>query len=248
MMSLAAHFEPSPRARALAAGIALVGAAASPSIYALATLLLLCAVILTVQGNISFLLRFIIKLWLPLASGLFIVWGLIIKGSPSSGNGSGIANGVHFAALVSLRIAALAALFQAVVLSLQGLRLANFSRSLGLSPTATATVASIFNLWPDFARRAEQVVAARCARGLMSDRHIWTRVRQIPWVVRTLFVGSLGQSLDRATRWQAERLPDRLAEVLATGETREPNPLINAGWCVAAIVWATWAVWAFLCP
>jgi energy-coupling factor transporter transmembrane protein EcfT len=237
------HCEPSPRARALAAGITLVGVVASPSPYALVVLLVACVAILTTQGKINSFVRFIFRVWVPLSLGLFIVWGLIVRGSPGTGNGSGIADGAQFAALVSLRVAALAAVFQAAVLSLGGLRLVVFLRKLGLSPTATATVASVINLWPDFARRSEQVVAARCARGLMSDRHLWTRIRQVPWIVRTLFVGSLGHSLDRATRWQAECLPSRLADVAVRCETRQGSPLVNVAWCVASVTWTVCALW-----
>ena len=236
------HSEPTPHGRALAAGISLVGVVASPNLYALSFLLAACVLILLAQGKITAFLRFTIRLWLPLAIGLFIVWGLIIKGSPGTESGAGFANGVHFAALVSIRVATLAALFQAAVLSLEGLRLARFLRSLGVSPTGTATVVSIINLWPDFARRSEQVVAARCARGLMTDRRLWTRVRQIPWIVRTLFVGSLGHSLDRAARWQAESLPQRLSSVTASSKSPKSGLLASFCWCVAAMGWTSFAL------
>lgn len=237
------QLEPGPKALALAAVIALVGAVATTNLYALAVLLLACAAILTGQSKVNSLVRFMIRVWVPLTLGLLVVWGLIVRGSPGTGTGSGVADGAHFAAIVSLRVAALAALFQAAVLSLEGLRLARFLRSLRLSPVATAAIVSVFNLWPDFARRSEQVVAARCARGLMPDRRLWTRVRQLPWAVRTLFVGSLGHSLDRAARWQAEQLPTRLAEVAEAVQTAKPSRLIGLTWCSAALAWTAFALW-----
>lgn len=242
-MSLVVHFEPSPRTRAFATGIALVGVVASPSFHSLAILLLFCAGTLLAQGKIGSFARFLLTVWLPLALGLFLVWGFLVRGSPQTGNGSGAADGVKFAGIVSLRVATLAALFQAAVLSLAGLRLASFLKSLGLSPSATATIVSIFNLWPDFARRSEQVVAARCARGLMPDRHLWTRVRQIPWTVRTLFIGALGHSLERAARWEAESLPNRLAEASETVTQAKPSRWVNASWLAAAITWTILALW-----
>ncbi len=221
----------------------MVGVVASPSFYALAILLVFCTGTLVAQGKIGSFARFLVRVWLPLSLGLFLVWGFLVRGSPQTGNGSGAADGVKFAAIVSLRVASLAALFQAAVLSLAGLRLASFLKSLGLSPRATATIVSIFNLWPDFARRSEQVVAARCARGLMSDRHLWTRVRQIPWTVRTLFVSALGHSLDRATRWEAECLPNRLAEASETITHAKSGWWVNASWLSAAITWTGLALW-----
>jgi hypothetical protein len=242
-MSLTLHFEPSPRTRAFVTGIALVGVLASSSFKSLTIILLFCVGTLLAQGKILPFTRFLLRVWIPLALGLFFVWGFLVQGSPQTGNGSGAADGVKFAAIVSLRIASLAALFQTAVLSLVGLRLVRFLKSLGLSSVTTATIVSIFNLWPDFARRSEQVVAARCARGLMSDRHLWTRVRQIPWTVRTLFIGALGHSLERAARWEAESLPDRLAEASETVAHAKTSRWVNASWLVAAFTWTILALW-----
>lgn len=241
-MNSAVMCAPAPKARALAVAICLVGAIATNRIPALALLTLACAAILALQGKLPALLRFAIRVWLPLTVGLLLVWGLIVRGAPG-GDRPDAKTGVLFAATTSLRIAALAALFQAAVLSLKGLRLASFLRNLGLSPAATATIVSVFNLWPDFARRSEQVVAARCARGLMPNRRIWTRVRQIPWAVRTLFVGSLGHSLDRAVRWEAERLPARLAQVVDAAHTDNPKAPASLAWCLASLSWTALALW-----
>src|ERR1035441_3730185 len=143
-MSLA-QLEPGPKARAFAAVIALVGAVTTTSLYALAVLLLACTAILTAQSKVSPFARFLVRVWLPLTLGLLVVWGLIVRGSPGTGTGSGVADGGRFAAIVSLRVAALAALFQAAVLSLEGLRLARFLRSLRLSPAATAAIVSVLD-------------------------------------------------------------------------------------------------------
>jgi hypothetical protein len=242
-MNFIAKLSPSPWTRVMAAGAALVGVVATINPLALSILVAACAGILTAQGKIKPYAYFILRLWLPLAVGLCVVWGLVVRGSPQSGNNGGMIVGFQFAGMVSLRLLALAALFQAAVLSLEGLRLAAFLKGLGLSPNATAILVSVFNLWPDFARRADQVVAARCARGLMTDRRIGTRVRQFPWVLRTLFVGSLGSSLDRANRWEAEGLPQRLVQ--AVGRQQPPTTARWFGlmWCVVAVAWTTLALW-----
>src|SRR5258707_220733 len=123
MMSLT-QIGPSSRARVLAAAIVLIGALATSQPVPLAVLVVVCFGILIIQGKLGFYLRFLFRLWLPLAAGLCLVWGLIVRGSPQAGYGSGITHGLEFAGMVSLRLAALAALFQATVLSLEGLRLA----------------------------------------------------------------------------------------------------------------------------
>ncbi len=242
-MNFTAKLSPSPWARVITAAILLVGVVASSNFLALAILVIACAGILTVQGKIKSYAHFVLRLWLPLTVGLCVVWGLVVRGSPQSGNNGGMIVGFQFAGMVSLRLLALAALFQAAVLSLEGLRLAAFLKGLGLSPNATATLVSVFNLWPDFARRADQVVAARCARGLMTNRRIGTRVRQFPWVLRTLFVGSLGSSLDRATRWEAEGLPQRLAQAVERQQVLITARWFGLMWCVVAVAWTTLALW-----
>lgn len=242
-MNFVAKLSPSPWGRVAAAGAALVGVVATSNPLALAILVIACTGILTVQGKIKSYAHFVLRLWLPLTVGLCVVWGLVVRGSPQSGNNGGMIAGFQFADMVSLRLLALAALFQAAVLSLEGLRLAAFLKGLGLSPNATATLVSVFNLWPDFARRAEQVVAARCARGLMPDRRVWTRVRQFPWVLRTLFVGSLGSSLDRANRWEAEGLPHRLAQAVERQPAPKTSRWFGLVWCVVAVAWTTLALW-----
>jgi hypothetical protein len=244
-MRLNARFEPGPYARTLTSGLVFAGIVATGSSTALCILLAGCVAILIAQGNFKSFARFTTRFWLPLALGLFVIWGLIVRGSPRTGSGAGIADGAQFALLISLRVAALAALFQVALLSLKGLHLAGFLSGLHVSINSTATVVSIFNLWPDFSRRSEQVVASRCARGLMPNRKLWTRARQVPWIVRTLFVSSLEHSLDRAARWQAECLPNRLATVVATTETGKPNLLCSSAWCVAGLTWTTAALlWA----
>jgi hypothetical protein len=238
-----ALWEPSPWFRALASGIALGGVMFTKDVLALVALLMICSVLLWAQGHFIQFVRFLLRIWMPVALGLMLVWGVVVQGSPDAGYRSGPTNGYWFALLVATRLAALAALFQTAVLSLRGIRLAHFLKSVGLSPSITAMLVSIFNLWPDFSRRTEQVVAARCARGLMPDRRLITRVRQVPWVLRTLFVGSLAGSLDRVDRWESDQLPQRLFEAAKIHAANSGNIMAGVLWCLIASVWTASAIW-----
>src|SRR5215813_9671789 len=120
---MTAQIQPSSRARAVATGIALVGAVATSKPIALLVLLAACVGILFLQKKISSLFRFLFRFWLPMAIGLCVVWGLIVRGNPENGYDSGIESGLRFSGMVSLRIAVLAAVFQAAVMSLEGLPL-----------------------------------------------------------------------------------------------------------------------------
>jgi Cobalt transport protein len=237
--------KPAPAARVLAFFLAVAGVMLTKSGTLLGVLLAACVAILVAQFNFSAFIRFASRLWLPLAVGLCVVWGVIVRGSPFSDRGAGMEVGFRYAGVTALRLLTLVALFQAAILSLRGLSLASFLARLGFSPDAVASLVSIFNLWPAFAREASQIITARCARGLMPDRRAWTRVKQLPWALRTLFVGSLGESFERAERWEAEGLPQRLVEVATESVQGESLPG-SALWVVAAAVWMVIAIWTRL--
>lgn len=234
------NLSPEERGRTLAAIIAAAGAVFARDHLALGVLWLACILTLWLQGEIRSALRFLCRIWLPLAGGLVIVWGLIVRGAPEDPVGLGVQSGLAYAAMVSLRIAALASVFQAALLSLRGYERVRYWSRLGLPASAVAGVVSIFDLWPDFARRVDQVVAARCARGLMTDRRLITRVRQFPFAFRTLFLSSLDSSMDRATRWQAEGLPERLVEVAASKDG-SGSLSGSTAWLTAAVCWIAFA-------
>lgn len=236
-------FNPAPLARAFAFLLAIAGALLTSSAIALFTLLAVCVAVLAVQGNLFSFGRAALRLWLPLAIGLCVLWGFIVRGSPFSERFAGVAIGLRYAGVIALRLLTLIALFQTAILSLRGLSLANFFARLGLRPYAVASVVSIFNLWPTFAREATEIVTARCARGLMPNRHLWTRVKQLPWALRTLFIGSLSTSFERAERWEAEGLPERLVD-LATHTNRDDSLTASIGWSSGAIAWFILVIWA----
>jgi len=231
---------PEERGRILAAIVAAAGTVFVRDHLALALLWLASILILWCQGELRSAIHFLWRIWLPLASGLAIVWGLIVRGSPEYPDARGIPIGLDYAAITSLRIAALASVFQATLLPLRGFQRVHFWSRLGLPPSAVAGIISIFDLWPEFVRRVDQVVAARCARGLMTDRRLITRVRQIPFAFRTLFLSSLDSSMDRAVRWQSERLPERLVKAAAS---RGGSGSISGSfaWITLAICWVAFA-------
>lgn len=215
---------------------------------ALAILWLVCFLALWRQGELRSAIRFLCRVWLPLAGGLVIVWGLIVRGSPDHPAGHGVQTGLEYAAMTSLRIAGLASVFQATLLSLRGFQRVRYWSRLGLPPSAVAGVVSIFDLWPDFVRRVDQVVAARCARGLMTDRKLITRVRQIPFAFRTLFLSSLDSSMDRAVRWESERLPERLVDAATASRKGSGSISGSAVWLTLAFCWIAFAFRNHLLP
>jgi len=222
--------QPEPHAR-IAAGVIMVsGALLARNLPILAVSYAFALAILALQGVLSIHITFLIRLWLPVLIGLVIVWGLVVKGTPLSAGEQGILAGLHFAAITASRLAVIAALFQMIFLSIKGIERARFLVALGLSASSVAIIVSVFNLWPQFQRKVDLLVAARCARGLMPNRRILTRIRQIPATFRLLFIGSLEESLDRIDRWESEGLLSRLGESISD----EHEPL---GSRPASVLW-----------
>jgi hypothetical protein len=79
-------------------------------------------------------------------------------------------------------------------------------RSWGMRGELLALFIISFALWPEFALRIEQIYAARCARGLMPNRKLWTRVRQFPFILRTLFTWAISNGLARMDLWRQQNL------------------------------------------
>lgn len=98
-------------------------------------------------------------------------------------------------------------------------------------------------LLPEFALRTEQIAAARCARGLMPDRNLWTRARQFPYVLRTLFTWAIGNGLARMDLWQQQNLltllEQRAMSIRRTAARRLAGDLwfgfMSLAWLAAAI-------------
>jgi hypothetical protein len=216
-----AFLRPEPYARITAGIIMLSGSLLTRDLSILAIYYAIIFATLALQGILSVHIKFLIHIWTPALIGLTFVWGYVVKGSPLSVSEQGVQAGLHFAAITALRLAVIAGLFQTVFLSIKGIDRARFLTALGLSASSVAIVVSVFNLWPQFQRKVELLVAARCARGLMPNRRILTRIKQIPATFRLLFIGSLEESLDRTDRWNSEGLLSRLGKTISD----DPEPL-----------------------
>jgi hypothetical protein len=74
----------------------------------------------------------------------------------------------------------------------------------GVRGEAWVTIATGLALLTETNRRAEQIITARFARGLMPNRNLSSRIFQLPFVLRTLFVWTVVNGLQRAEIWTHE--------------------------------------------
>lgn len=194
--------------RGLACLIGLVGAIISNNILLLVLGLLLFIMLLTLQSKLIEFCKFGLTVILPIGIVLIFIWGFVRQGAP--GLEKSLESGILYAIRTTLRLALLAGIFLATVLTLTPEQLIYLFRTFGIRGRALAVVLSCLNLWKDFQFCIRQVYVSRCARGLMPNCRFLTRLKQFPYAVRTLFISVFTQTIDRIHIWESDGLIERL--------------------------------------
>jgi energy-coupling factor transporter transmembrane protein EcfT len=234
---------PPPLLRGFATALVLCGAIQTDCVPLLAVGQAVAVGTLLRQRCLRSFARFALSIILPMGLGLIVVWGFIRQGGPSQRPGESIQGGVLFAITTTMRLALLGAAFQAAFLSLPPPKLVHLLQAFSIRGRALATVVCSLNLWPDFKRQVEQVVAARCARSLMPDRRLVSRVRQVPYVIRTLFVSALARALERAAAWESSGLLDRLDQLGHRVDMKNDYSwMAGVGWLGLSLLWTILAI------
>jgi energy-coupling factor transporter transmembrane protein EcfT len=230
---------PSPQVRGLAALLAIVGAFLCPNPLVLAAGLVLGILPLTAPlGLFVRFGKFVLVVILPIAVGLIIVWGWLMGAPPGAPKGSAPMEGYLYAATVSLRLALISGVVFACLLGLPAERMVAVFRGWGIRGEPLTLLIVSLALWPEFALRTEQIAAARCARGLMPNRNLWTRAQQFPFILRTLFTWAIGNGLARMDLWRQQNLLALLEQRAIT--TKPSNPRTWPGdfsFGLAALAW-----------
>jgi hypothetical protein len=143
----------------------------------------------------------------------------------------------------------LGGIFLATILTLAPQQLKNLLQTFGVHGQTLAITISCFNLFSDFNYYVQKVHIARCARGLMPNRRLMTRVWELLYTVRTLFIFSLTCSLERAKMWKSNDLISRL-ENLSTNAcgSKECSRLASFLLLALSIAWVTVATIYFFKP
>jgi energy-coupling factor transport system ATP-binding protein len=147
---------------------------------------------------------------LPLSIALLIVWGVIVGAPPGATLGSDPHSGYYYAMTVALRIAVLGGVFQLTILTIPSEQLAYTLRTWGLRGGLLVVVLGAFALIPELAHRADQVLTARQARGLVADRSLVSRFRQFPYLLRPLLAWALRSAVQRSEFWQQRQVLSRV--------------------------------------
>src|SRR5579872_4378075 len=134
----------------------------------LPTVIVVLAFFLAVDGLLMKFIKFLLVVQLPMTIMLVAVWGWVAKAPPGMPMGSDPAAGVRFALLISLRLAVLGGAFQLIMLSIPSRLLPITLRGWGLRGEGLVVALGVFAVEPELKLRAEQILIARRARGLLA--------------------------------------------------------------------------------
>jgi energy-coupling factor transporter transmembrane protein EcfT len=202
-----------PVARLATLVLLIIAAFITTRLIFLEILLVAIAILIAVDHLLGKFLTFIAFVQLPTTIMLVAVWGWVAKAPPGMPMGSDARAGAMFALLISLRLAVLGGAFQLVMLSIPSRLLPATLRGWGLNGEGLVVALGVFAVEPELKLRAEQILIARRARGLLGGSR-WAGLRQLPRLLRPLFVWSIRSAVHRADMWEqramllrVERLP-----------------------------------------
>ncbi len=186
-------------------------------------------------------LQFIAVIILPLFAILFGVWYVIIGAPPNLPIGSDPNGGAVYAITTVVRLVVLGGLAQIVFLPIPLDDLPRVLTQIGIKGDLLVIIVSSFTLIPELNQRANKIMTARYARGLIKDRSFWSRLRQLPYLVRPLFVGSLKTALDRMEIWERWGHVKSFT-ALSQSPKKSPEPIaffylaVALGWLGLAVI------------
>lgn len=211
---------PSPLARAAATLLAIAGTLLATSGATLAIGWFVILVPLTVLcGIFRQHVRFVLTILAPMAVTLLVVWGWIVAAPPGAIPGSSPEEGFSFAGLITFRVALLAGICQLCFLTIPLHNLAPTFRGWGLKGDGLVIMLGTFALIPELKLRTEQVLTARYARGLVAKRTFFSRVLQLPYLLRPLLAWVLRSAIQRSENWHQQDILPRLLGFQRKDET-----------------------------
>lgn len=228
---------PSPPARilctvALVAGILLV-----PNLRVLAATFAAATCICVAMPHVRGVhLKFLFWIWLPLAAWLFVVWGFIVAAPPGAPVHSNSVGGLLYAGRISVRLAAVVGVMQALLLSVSLDQLGRGLFSLRIPRPIVLVVLSVFALGPELRKRMDQVLTARAARGLMRGGGRWRAVRNTASTLVPLVSWGFRSAALRSEFWLQRRLLESpvLSNPAGFALRDAVYLLLSGAWCTLA--------------
>jgi energy-coupling factor transporter transmembrane protein EcfT len=205
-----------PRARLVSLVIAAAGVFIAASIPALLIALIVVIALLIRARILGIFLKFILTMLGPAAIMLVLIWGLVCRAPPGAAMGSDPRGGALYAAMIALRLAVLGGVVQLALLSVPPRLLPATLRGWGLKSEGLVVALGVFAVGPELLLRGEQVMTARKARGIAGSG-TWGQVRQLPALLRPLFVWSIRSAVHRSEAWHQRALLLKVDQLQVAG-------------------------------
>jgi hypothetical protein len=226
-----------PPAARLATLVILVAATfIDTRIVLLPIVLVVLGIFIAIDGLLPVFLKFLLAAELPMTLMLVVIWGWIAKAPPNEPMGTDPAGGVRFALLISLRLAVLGGALQLAMLSIPTRLLPATLRGWGLRGEGLVVALGVFAVEPELKLRAEQILVARRARGLLAGSR-WAGFKQLPYLLRPLLVWSIRSAVHRADVWEQRAMLLRV-EQLPT----EITPFSSAAGAISLTLSILWLI------
>lgn len=196
----------SPQARGIAFIAAMIGAmlAQNSTLMVIGWIGLLLN--LAWAGILNRHVRFGVYILLPISIALILVWGVVVGAPPGQPMGSDPSGGIQYAESVALRLALLSGIGQLCFLTIPEYLLPLTFRRWGFKGHSLIIALGTMSIFPEMSQRADQVLTARFARGLAANRHFFTKLCQLPYLLRPLLAWSLRSAIQRSEYWHQRQL------------------------------------------
>jgi energy-coupling factor transporter transmembrane protein EcfT len=190
-----------PAARLASLLIFIVATFLNVHLVPLMVIIALFFLLTAIDGLLWRYVKFLLIVQLPMTIMLVAVWGWVAAAPPGEPMGSNPRGGAIFALLISLRLAVLGGAFQLAMLSIPSQLLPATLRGWGLKGEGLVVALGVFAVEPELKLRAEQILVARRARGLLGGSR-WAGLKQLPRLLRPLFVWSIRSAVHRSEVWE----------------------------------------------
>lgn len=178
---------------------------------------------------------------LPISIMLLVIWGFIIGAAPGMEKGTDLTRGIEYAGLVTARLSLLVGIGQLTFLTIPRENLAQFFRRCGVTGGALAVLIGSVTLIDELRLRADQVLVARYARGLLKLNSFPYRIAAFPFIIRPLLAYILRSALLREELWSRRDLIRRLESQEV--ELKNGKPIAIVFFAVISVTWLIAAVY-----
>lgn len=210
-----------------------IGIFITRNIYFLVSGYLIVLIFLIAAGQIFLHTKFFIIGNLPFLVILVLIYGVILTDNSVQDGNNYILKGL----VIFLRVTILTSLFQ-LTFNVPAGQLLAFLKKLGIKGNLLIITVSSFAVWTDFTIKADKIITARLSRGHLRKRNLVNKVRQIPFVIKPLFVTTLLLALDRTASWKQRNFLSEIRNLSIPSEKLSINSiLLNIAVILIVTVW-----------